>query len=115
MVILRKSALVLSLSLLSMIGLSSSALAEPGEYSFKVENTSKLTVKTVLVSQDGKKYIHFNCGDGIKPGATMKLVWDKSTDNQECKQWMKALYSDGSESEPAKFDFCEADLVIELF
>jgi len=114
MTLFPKTLLVLSLGVLAMASFSSSAMAEPGEYSFKVENKSNLTVKTVLVSEDGKKFIHFDCGEGIKPGKTMKLVWDKSTDSQECKQWMKALYSDGSESEPAKFDFCEENLEIEL-
>ena len=111
---LLKGILVLSLGALAMAGFSSSVMAEAGGYSFKVQNKSDMVVKTVLVSEDGKKYIHFDCGAGIKPGATMTLAWDKSTDNQECKQWMKAVYADGSESEPAKFDFCEADLEIEL-
>lgn len=50
----------------------------------------------------------------MKPGQTMKLVWNQSTSNQECKLWMKAVYADGSQSEPAKFDLCEKDLEIEI-
>lgn len=36
----------------------------------------------------------------------MKLVWDSSTNNQDCDRYVKA----GTESEEAKFNFYEADL-----
>jgi hypothetical protein len=84
------------------------------EYSFKVSNKTESAIKKVLVSQDKKEWGYFNVGKGIGAGKTVTLVWDKSTDNEECKQWVKAVYADGEESEPAKFDFCEDDLEIEF-
>ncbi len=90
------------------------SLADDKEYSFKVHNGTKQTIKAVLVSEDKKTWGKFNIGDGIEAGATVKLVWDKSTNNTECKQWVKEIFDDGSEAAPAKFDFCEDDLVIEL-
>ena len=84
------------------------------EYSFKVSNTTKSTIKKVLVSEDKKTWGLFEVGSGIKPGASVTLVWDQSTNKEGCNQWVKAVFADGSESEPAKFDFCESDLDLEF-
>lgn len=84
------------------------------EYKFKVHNTSGQTIKKVLVSEDGKKYGYFDIGSGIRAGATVELVWDKSTDSESCEQYFKAVFADGEESEPVKFDFCEKGLVLEF-
>lgn len=84
------------------------------ELSFKVHNSTDQHIKKILVSQNKKSWGHFDIGSGIKPGATVTLVWDKSTDNDSCKSWMKAVFKDGSEAEPVKFDFCEDDLEIEF-
>lgn len=89
------------------------ALADD-EYSFEVTNNTKLTIKKILVSEDGKEYGFFDIGKGIKPGQTIKLVWDSSTNGESCQQWVKAVFSDGEESEPTKFDFCESDLALEF-
>ena len=84
------------------------------EYSFKVTNNTDSTIEKLLVAEAGKKYGYFDIGKGILPGKTVTLVWDKSTNNQGCVQYFKAVYADGTESEPAKFDFCEKDLVVEF-
>lgn len=84
------------------------------EYSFKVHNKTEQKIKQVLVSEDKKTWGKFDIGSGIAKGKTVKLVWDKSTNKEGCKQWVKAVYADGEESEPAKFDFCEEDLEIEF-
>jgi len=49
----------------------------------------------------------FDIGSGITPGENTKIVWDSSTDNQSCKQWIKARFADGSESEASYIDFCK--------
>ena len=90
------------------------ALAAEGEYSFKVTNKTKNTITKLLASEDGDKYGFFDIGKGIKPGETISLVWDKSTNSSKCKQFFKAVYDDGSESEPTEFDFCEKDLELEF-
>jgi hypothetical protein len=90
------------------------ALGAEGEYSFKVTNKTKNTIKKLLASEDGEKYGFFDIGKGIKPGETMTLVWDKSTNSGKCKQHFKAVYDDDSESEPVEFDFCEKDLELEF-
>ncbi|MGA7617732.1 MAG: hypothetical protein WBX15_21420 [Thermoanaerobaculia bacterium] len=33
---------------------------------------------------------------------------------EECQEYIKAVFSDGSVSDPKKFDFCEDDLEIEF-
>ncbi|GAC1398573.1 MAG: hypothetical protein NVSMB56_13520 [Pyrinomonadaceae bacterium] len=83
-------------------------------YSFKVHNKGQNTIKKLLVSQDGKEYKFFDIGDGIKPGETAKLIWDKSTNSEACEQFVKALFDDGLESPAKKFDFCKEDLELEF-
>lgn len=104
--------LLLSAVALLAFGFTAGSALAADEYSFKVENKTSDVIKKVLVSEDGKTYGPFDIGKGIKPGQTVTLVWDKSTNDQACKQWVKAVYDDGSETTPAKFDFCEKDLEI---
>jgi hypothetical protein len=88
--------------------------AAESEFSFTVHNSTKFAIKQILVSEDGKSWGEFDIGSGIAAGATESLVWDSSTNNEECSQLVKAVFSDGEESESAKFDFCEEDLDIEF-
>ena len=89
-------------------------LSSAAEYSFKVHNTTEQTIKKLLVSEDGKTFGFFDIGKGIAPGKTVTLEWDKSTDEENCDQWFKAVFDDDEESEPVEFDFCEKDLVLEF-
>ncbi|MDO9213937.1 MAG: hypothetical protein Q8Q54_05980 [Methylococcales bacterium] len=84
------------------------------EISFKVHNTTKYKIKQLLVSENGKKWGAFDIGAGIAAGGSETLVWDASTDNEDCKQLIKAVFSDDVESEPAIFDFCEQNLELEF-
>lgn len=88
--------------------------AADSEFSFQVKNTTKQTITKLLASEDGKQYGNFDIGPGIKPGQTVTLVWDKSTDDEACEQWFKAVFDDGSEAKAVKFDFCESDLALEF-
>jgi hypothetical protein len=83
-------------------------------YTFKVHNKGSHTVTKLLVSENGKNYGYFNIGDGIDPGQTVTLVWDKSTNGESCHQYFKAVFDDGGESPAVKFDFCEENLVLEV-
>ena len=94
--------------------LQNSAAASGQEYSFQVQNSTGVAIKQVLVSEDGKTWSKFNVGSGIAAGATVKLVWDAATNSEACKQWVKAVFSDGSGSKPKTFDFCDSNLVIEF-
>ncbi len=96
------------------LALPQSARAGDEEYTFKVHNTQKETIKKLLASEDGKDYGFFDIGSGIKAGETAKLVWAKSTNSGECTQYFKAVFSDGEESKAVKFDFCEDDLELEF-
>ncbi|OJG00416.1 hypothetical protein AX761_08290 [Rhizobium sp. 58] len=94
-------------------GLLASA-AHAAEFSFTATNTTASAITEVLVSENKSDWGYFDIGSGIKPGSTANLVWDQSTNSEGCAQWVKAAYADGSESEPAKFDFCEDGLAIEF-
>lgn len=103
---------LLSAALVS--GVMAPTLAWSSDFSFKVHNSTDSRITKVLVSENRKSWGFFDVGRGIQPGATMNLVWDKSTNNEACKQWVKAVFADGTEAKPAKFDFCEEDLEIEF-
>lgn len=91
------------------------AMAADDEYTFKVHNTTETKIMKLLASEDGKDYGNFDIGEeGVAPGKTMTLKWDKSTDDKSCKWYFKAVFSDGEESEPVQFDFCEEDLELEF-
>lgn len=99
----------------ALLSLPSAALtAAETSHSFKVHNTTKNAIKKLLASEDGKSYGNFDIGNGIAPGATVTLVWDKSTDEEDCSQYFKAVFDDKEESEAVNFDFCEEDLTLEF-
>jgi len=100
--------------LLSAGAILNNAAAAESEYSFKVTNKTKVKITKLLVSEDKKEWGYFDIGKGIAAGENMTLVWDSSTNNEGCDQYVKAAYADGSESEEAKFNFCEANLELEF-
>ena len=88
--------------------------AHADEFSFTASNSTGSAITAVLVSENKSDWGYFDIGSGIAPGSTVNLVWDKSTNNEACAQWVKATFADGSESEPASFDFCEEGLALEF-
>ena len=85
------------------------------DFKFKIYNNTNQRMTKVLVAEPGqKKWSYFDIGSGIAAGATVELVWDKSTNSEECVQWFKAVWANGEESEAVKFNFCEEDLVLEF-
>lgn len=93
------------------------AIAEDDEdqYSFKVHNTTKEKITKLLASEDGKDYGNFDLGeDGIPPGKTVTLNWDKKTGDTGCEWFFKAVFEGDEESAAKKFDFCEEDLELEF-
>jgi hypothetical protein len=109
-----KKALLVGCALLATTFALPRASAAGDEYSFKVKNTTKELITKILVSEDGEKYGFFDIGKGIKPGESMTLVWDKSTNGSSCTQWFKAVWESGEEGKPVKFNFCEKDLELEF-
>jgi hypothetical protein len=106
--------IVMIATALAVMSFTASSAQPSSEYKFKVHNNTKHDIKKIMVSPDGKKWGYFDIGDGIKAGETEELVWDKSTDNEDCEQWFKAVFAGGDESEPVKFDFCEKGLTLEF-
>ncbi len=108
---MRMSVLTIAFVLMSF----TAGYAQDSEYSFKVYNRTDTTIKKLLVAEPGaKKWGYFDIGKGIASGKSMTLVWDKSTDDEGCVQYFKAVYADDSESKPVKFDFCEENLELEF-
>ena len=89
---------------LLMFALSASA---GQQWHFVVKNKTESNISQLQVSQDKKEWGNFDVGGGIAPGERATLVWDESTNDQSCKQWIRAKFADGSWSEPSKQDFCQ--------
>lgn len=91
------------------------APASAEQWYFWVENKSSAAIQKLEVSEDQSNWGYFELGSAIAPGEKEKLIWDSSTDNEDCTQWIRATFSDGSESQPAQFDFCkDLDIPIEF-
>jgi hypothetical protein len=89
--------------------------AEGDNGQFTVKNTTKTKIVKLLASEDGKNYGNFDLGaEGIAPGKSVTLNWGKNTKDTGCNWFLKAIFSDGDESEAKKFDFCEDDLELEF-
>ena len=88
--------------------------AADDEFSFQVTNNTNMAIKQILVSEDNSDFGHFDIGGGIKAGATVTLVWDKSTNGESCDQYFKAVFANGEESEAVEFDFCESEVALEF-
>lgn len=80
------------------------------DYRFKVHNNTSHKILHLLASEHGEEPGEFNIGNGIPAGATVTLVWDKSTDESNCEWAFTAVYDDDTYSEPVIIDFCEDDL-----
>ncbi|MBX7220483.1 MAG: hypothetical protein K1Y36_11100 [Blastocatellia bacterium] len=106
--------LILSICAFALLGVSGTFAQSDEDYTFKVHNTTRVPIRKILVSEDGKKYVAFRLKSDIQPGQVRQLVWDEDTDDQSCKQYIKAVYADGRETRPAIFDFCKEDLVLKF-
>lgn len=106
--------LMLGLAVVLMSGTLSFARTNV-DYKFKVHNNTRQKITAIKVREEGsKEWGDFDIGDGVAAGATETMVWDQSTDNGKCNWFFKAKFANGEWSDPAKFDFCEKDLVIEF-
>jgi hypothetical protein len=99
----------------TMLALATFAcIGSANAYDFTVTNSTEVKIVGVEASEDGKTWGAFDMGAGLAAGASSKITWDSSTDESGCAWQVRASYADGSESEPAEFDFCEEDLEIEF-
>lgn len=99
---------LISASLLAFGLLHNVASASAEQWYFYVKNNSSSAIKSLLVSEtENGNWGYFDIGSGIASGVKNKLVWSGSTNNESCNQFIKATFADGSESVPAKFNFCK--------
>ncbi|MFN5725952.1 MAG: hypothetical protein ACK48D_04280 [Pseudanabaena sp.] len=102
-----KKSFLVSTSLLAFSLVANVASASADQWYFHVKNSSNSTIKKLLGGEPHKTWGFVDIGSGIAPGRNTKIVWDSSTDNQSCKQWIKAVFADDSESESSYIDFCK--------
>jgi len=77
------------------------------QWYFYITNGTDAKLTGLYASEDGRQWGKFNLGGGVPAGKSVKLIWDSSTNDESCEQYLKAVFSDGSESKSNKFDFCE--------
>ena len=77
------------------------------EWHFVVSNKTSSKIVKLQVSEDKSEWGDFDVGSGIGAGKSETMVWDHSTDNEGCEQWIRAKFADGSTSEASKQDFCQ--------
>ena len=90
--------------LLTCAALASSASAS--DYSFFVTNSSNADIVRIQTQMLGGPWGDFDLGGPIHPGEHTELHWGADTNDQSCTQFVRAKFSDGSFSTPAKFNFC---------
>jgi hypothetical protein len=93
--------------LLTLALLGSNMVASAQQWYFYVQNDSSQAIVGLYTSENGGKWGRFNLGSGIAPGKKVKLIWNASTNNQDCRQYVKAVFADGSEIKTTKIDFCD--------
>jgi hypothetical protein len=101
---------------LAIVGLSLAVKVTPAsaeEKQFWVENQSGASIRKLFVSENKKEWGYLDLGTVIPDGEKTKLTWNQAIHRQSCNQWVKASYSDDSESAPTQIDFCtDLDLPI---
>ncbi|MBI4666454.1 MAG: hypothetical protein HY751_08605 [Nitrospinae bacterium] len=102
---LKRGALFISALVIGLTITAGTAFAE--QWYFYVTNATDAKMTGLYASEDGRKWGRFNLGSGVSAGKTVKLIWDSSTEDESCEQYLKATFSDGSDSKSDKFDFCE--------
>src|SRR5690606_17185312 len=89
------------------LGVAAAQAHAADEWHFVVSNQTSSKIVKLQVSEDKSEWGDFDVGSGIGPGTTETMVWDHSTDNEGCEQWIRAKFADGSTSEASKQDFCQ--------
>lgn len=87
--------------------LGSAVSLQARQWYFVVANNSSARIIRLEAREAGGSWGTFDIGSGIKPGETVRINWDRSTNNQDCNQYLRARFSDGEWSEAMKFNFCE--------
>jgi len=77
------------------------------QYHFKVANKTSSDITTLQVSVDKKTWGKFDVGDGVKAGETETFVWDESTNDEPCEEWIRAKFADGEWSPASHQNFCK--------
>jgi hypothetical protein len=85
------------------------APALAGDWYFYVQNDSSSRIIRLEAKEKGGSWGSFDLDGGIASGDKVRLDWYASTNNEDCKQSLRATFADGSVSDPTTFDFC-ADL-----
>lgn len=91
----------------AILGFAAMQAHAADEWHFVVSNKTSSKIVKLQVSEDKAEWGDFDVGGGIAAGATETMIWDHSTDNEGCEQWMRAKFADGTTSPASKQDFCQ--------
>jgi hypothetical protein len=79
---------------------------QAAEWYFYVKNDSSSAITRLEVKEAGGSWLKFNLNGAISVGKKVRIDWAASTNSDDCKQFVRATFADGSVSSSTMFDFC---------
>ena len=95
-----------SVAAAALLGVCLGGSTQAADWYFYVQNNSSSRITGLQAKEKGGSWGRFDIGDGIAAGEKVRLDWASSTNDQDCKQSLRATFADGSVSDPTVFDFC---------
>ena len=82
------------------VSLAAAPSSQAGDWSFKGTHATKSRITKLETKEQGGSWGAFDLDGGIAPGETARMEWDKSANNQDCVQFIRVKFADGSYSPP---------------
>jgi len=79
---------------------------QAAEWYFYVKNDTSSAITRLEAKEKGGSWLKFDLNGGIRAGKKVRIDWAASTNDDDCKQFVRATFADGSVSSPTLFDFC---------
>jgi len=79
---------------------------QAAEWYFYVKNDTSSAITRLEAKEKGGSWLQFDLNGGIRAGKKVRIDWAASTNDDDCKQFVRATFADGSVSSPTLFDFC---------
>ncbi len=93
---------------LSVSALNVSA-AQAEDPTLQITNSGKIGITMLEINRDGRYWLEI-AGTTLDPGAVGSLPW-LSNSGPDCTPQVRALYEDGTVSEPVTINVCKDDQV----
>jgi hypothetical protein len=79
---------------------------QAAECCFFIKNDTSSVITRLEAKEKGGSRLKFDLNGGIRAGKKVRMDWAASRNDDDCKQFARATFADGSISSPTLFDFC---------